>query len=487
MAAVRSESGLKKADCTEVVRAFPQVSIHVKDWACAVFGGGAAIAGVYVSAGSTTVGLLSGIVFVVVLHACLRTIGNANAIASSVAFENEAGVTSTTSGVKAFHATILSDFRSLDVGPFRDQTACTHIIQHSLQRAQVAMVGAEGDEAVTIQKKVEADMERYAIRDPIIGGRQWVNFTPDGDALRTHPDPSAAPTGLNLAGRMDIYKENACRIVEEAWSEEEAVPTDIIHVSCSGYEAPNPVERMLAAHGNTSTQVTNCYHMGCYAAFPAVRMATGFVASGGTVGRHNGRVDVLHTELLSLHADLTDMTPGNLITMSLFGDGAIRYSASAAGDWAWGKERGMLVEALNEIVIPGTAEDMTWKLTPHQFNMYLSRRVPLVISTHVSDFVDSLCASAGMCGEDARRNAIFAVHPGGPSIVTGCQKALGLEDAQVRWSREILAKRGNMSSATVPHIWKAILEDDSVPVGTKIVSLGFGPGLTATGAVLRKV
>lgn len=485
MEVAKAKGGLNDSECTEV----PAVSIHLPKWGHVVFGGGVAIVGVYVSAGPSTLGLLLGIIFVLVIHAGLLAIGNANAVVSSAASQNEASdhETYSTGCFKELYATVLSDFRSLDVAPLRDQAACTQILQRSLQQAQVSMVGAEGEEAVNIEDKVEADMERYAIRAPIIGARQWVNFTAEGDALRTHPDPSMAPTGLNLAERMGIYKESACRIVEQAWPEEEGGPADIIHVSCSGYEAPNPVERVLAGRGNTSTQVTNCYHMGCYAAFPAVRMATGFVASGGTVGRRSGRVDVLHTELLSLHADLTDVTPGNLITMSLFGDGAIRYSASASSDWAWGEQRGMLVEALNEIVIPGTAEDMTWKLTPHQFNMYLSRRVPQVVSTHVSDFVDGMCASVGMRGEDARRDAIFAVHPGGPSIVTGCQKALGLEDAQVRWSREILAKRGNMSSATVPHIWKAILDDDSVPVGTKIVSLGFGPGLTATGAVLRKV
>jgi len=43
-----------------------------------------------------------------------------------------------------------------------------------------------------------------------------------------------------------------------------------------------------------------------------------------------------------------------------------------------------------------------------------------------------------------------------------------------------------MSSATLPHVWKAILDDDAVPSGTLIVSLAFGPGLTIAGAILRK-
>jgi predicted naringenin-chalcone synthase len=50
----------------------------------------------------------------------------------------------------------------------------------------------------------------------------------------------------------------------------------------------------------------------------------------------------------------------------------------------------------------------------------------------------------------------------------------------------VLRDHGNMSSATLPHIWARIAVDTSVPSGTLITSLAFGPGLTVYGAVLRK-
>jgi predicted naringenin-chalcone synthase len=50
----------------------------------------------------------------------------------------------------------------------------------------------------------------------------------------------------------------------------------------------------------------------------------------------------------------------------------------------------------------------------------------------------------------------------------------------------VLADCGNMSSATLPHIWKLLLEDPAVPPGTLIPSMAFGPGLTVCGAVLQK-
>jgi predicted naringenin-chalcone synthase len=43
-----------------------------------------------------------------------------------------------------------------------------------------------------------------------------------------------------------------------------------------------------------------------------------------------------------------------------------------------------------------------------------------------------------------------------------------------------------MSSATLPHIWHALLEDPSVRPGELILSLAFGPGLTLVANLLRK-
>jgi len=63
---------------------------------------------------------------------------------------------------------------------------------------------------------------------------------------------------------------------------------------------------------------------------------------------------------------------------------------------------------------------------------------------------------------------------------------LGLAPEQVQASNAVLREYGNMSSATLPHVWKALLEDPAVPDATPIVSLAFGPGLTVSGAILQK-
>ena len=44
-----------------------------------------------------------------------------------------------------------------------------------------------------------------------------------------------------------------------------------------------------------------------------------------------------------------------------------------------------------------------------------------------------------------------------------------------------------MSSATVPYIWKHIIDSESIKSGTKVLSLAFGPGITMAAAVLEKI
>ena len=82
--------------------------------------------------------------------------------------------------------------------------------------------------------------------------------------------------------------------------------------------------------------------------------------------------------------------------------------------------------------------------------------------------------------------ALYAVHPGGPKVLDRVRAALRLDEAQIAGSRALLRRRGNMSSATLPHIWMDLVRDPTIVPGTLVVSLAFGPGLTVSAAVMQK-
>jgi predicted naringenin-chalcone synthase len=275
--------------------------------------------------------------------------------------------------------------------------------------------------------------------------------------------------GAGTATRTRVFAEIVNAYFDETYRGETA-PDDLIHVTCTGYAAPSGAQQ-LVARNHWHTRVTHAYHMGCYASVPAVRLAAGLVATGSQ------RVDIAHTELCSLHLDPSDHRPEQLVVQSLFADGLIRYSAVAGGG------SGLELLALHEVIIPDSASAMRWIAADHGMHMTLSREVPDRVAEVLRVFVIELYRRANL--DVARvRDDLFAVHPGGPRIIDGVQHTLELSDAQVATSRAVLHEHGNMSSATLPHVWMRL--DASAPRGTLIASLAFGPGLTVCGALFEK-
>lgn len=119
-------------------------------------------------------------------------------------------------------------------------------------------------------------------------------------------------------------------------------------------------------------------------------------------------------------------------------------------------------------------------------HMTLTRDVPERIAGALRPFVSELFSKAGLSLAHELRHAVVAVHPGGPKIIDQVQQLLELEPPQVQASRDVLFEYGNMSSATLPHVWHRVLSDDGVRPGTLVVSLAFGPGLTMCGGIFRK-
>jgi predicted naringenin-chalcone synthase len=299
----------------------------------------------------------------------------------------------------------------------------------------------------------------HSVADVELGG--W-----DGNEIY---DLRKNPSGAGTAARTRLFAEVVTRYFEDTYAAEPA-PDDLVHVTCTGYVSPSGAQQLVAGRG-WQTRVTHAYHMGCYAAVPAVRMAAGFSAMGSR------RVDLVHTELCSLHLDPADHRIEQLVVHSLFADGLIRYSLVPDGP------SGLSLLALHEQLVPDTTGAMRWINGDHGMYMTLARDVPDQIAGVLREFVIELYRRAGL--EVGRlRDSLFAVHPGGPRIIDGVQQTLELADAQLAASRAVLYDHGNMSSATLPHVWMRL--DQSAAPGTLIASLAFGPGLTVCGALFEK-
>ncbi len=291
---------------------------------------------------------------------------------------------------------------------------------------------------------------------------------------------------LGICERNLFFVERATEVLHKFYPENATKPDHLIHVTCTGYVSPSPAQRIVNARNwNSGTGVTHAYHMGCYAALPAVRLAEGLI-------HNNPRVDIVHNEMCGLHLNPLDHRPEQLIVQSLFADGHIKYvgvhqskfQATNSSPTEATVTQGLKVHAIHEEIIPNSQEDMSWIPAEWGMKMSLSRDVPEKISGRLKGFVRDLVGRSNFDLESILKTATFAIHPGGPKIIEKVQEILGLSEEQIAQSRAVLLERGNMSSATLPHIWERFL--NSAPKkGSLLISLAFGPGLTIFGSIFE--
>lgn len=387
----------------------------------------------------------------------------------------------------------LSNFRSRQPRHRATQLDTLEWLAQAHTRAEAVLVAKQGKSLDSLAfldwmrrrlRRFGCSSEQITTRGYEIDDCSHVNW-PDMEVY----DLSKQPSGAGMRARSKVFGRVASSAFDELFAEVASAPEHLIHVTCTGYESPSAAQMLVARRGwGRETRVTHAYHMGCYAALPALRTAAGFVSTDAALGerpRQRSRVDIVHTELCSLHMHPLRHDPEQLVVQSLFADGCISYSVSAGGHAAAGGPA-LAVVSMDEWIVPDSANSMAWFCADFGMEMVLARDVPEKIAASLPGFVSSLLAKAGQA-EAALESALFAIHPGGPKIVDQIAATLKLSEAQVAFSRAVLREHGNMSSATLPHIWERIVHAPEVATDRLVVSLAFGPGLTLSGAVLRKV
>lgn len=328
---------------------------------------------------------------------------------------------------------------------------------------------------------------RYGVKSAQIGQRylECGAISDSGfDGGEIYEISKSQKNGVDITKRTEFFSSRAFPIFKTFYegSESAGRPDHIIHVTCTGYVSPSAAQRIVAEESwGKNTEITHAYHMGCYAAMPAVRIANSLVISEN-VNRSNFNVDIVHTEMCALHMNPLAQTAEQMVVQTLFADGHIKYTASE-NPQAAGKN--LKIIATYEKVIANSVQDMSWFPAPWGMQMNLSREVPGKIKLELKKFSNELFHKAGLELNEAMRS-IFAIHPGGPKIIDAVQDVLELKDDQIAESKKVLFERGNMSSATLPHVWNEILANN-YPIGTKVVSYAFGPGLTLFGSVFEVV
>ncbi len=120
---------------------------------------------------------------------------------------------------------------------------------------------------------------------------------------------------------------------------------------------------------------------------------------------------------------------------------------------------------------------MTWNIGDHGFQMSLSPQVPELIKRELKTWIDGWLEQHQLRFEDIRH---WAIHPGGPRILSATAESLELPPEATEISTSVLAECGNMSSPTILFILERMRRLGHEP---PIVALAFGPGLVVEAAL----
>ncbi|MFE5410767.1 type III polyketide synthase [Microbacterium sp. NPDC056569] len=248
--------------------------------------------------------------------------------------------------------------------------------------------------------------------------------------------------------------------------------THVVTVSCTGLFAPGPDYRLVRDLGLSPT-VERCHlgFIGCAAALPALRVASALAAT-----RPDAVVLVVCTELCTLHLRPSN-DPQQIVAASVFADGAA--AAVVTADPSAGRAGGLDLDRFGTALTDEGETDMVWTIGDNGFEMILSAEVPRIIGREIQGAVGRFL------GDDAPPE-VWAVHPGGRSVLDRVEAGLDLPPDALAASRAVLRDFGNMSSATILFILASLLRDDEVPDGARVAGLAFGPGLTVESALMTR-
>ncbi len=251
--------------------------------------------------------------------------------------------------------------------------------------------------------------------------------------------------------------------------------THVITASCTGFYNPGPDYYIVQELGlPLATQRYHLGFMGCYAAFPALRMAAQFCRADP-----QAVVLVMCIELCSLHLQINERED-SLLANALFADGL--GAAIVSGRPPAPGQAGYRLDAFDSTLVPSGKEDMTWTLGDLGFDIALSSYVPKIIGANIREWIVAALANSGRSVDEV---GSWAVHPGGKAIVDKVRTGLELDPQQVAASLEVLRQFGNMSSATIFFVLDELLCKPDAPDGETVCAMAFGPGLTLEMALLE--
>src|SRR4051812_6964964 len=267
--------------------------------------------------------------------------------------------------------------------------------------------------------------------------------------------------------------ELATRAARDALNDAQCAPAEIgalVISTCTGYLCPGLTSYVAERLGlRADALLLDLVGQGCGAALPNLRTADALLAS-----QHCGRVLSVCVEVCSAALYIDD-DPGVLVSACLFGDGA---AAAVLSDTP-GERR---VEWVDSVSLHEPAERDALRME-HRGGLLrniLSRRVPQLAAQYANAVLNKTLDTHRISQNEIKT---WVWHAGGRPVLDRVRETLRLPEHEMRNSRELLARYGNLSSPFVLFVLDTALREGA-PGGWWWMS-SFGAGFSCHGALLK--
>ena len=294
-------------------------------------------------------------------------------------------------------------------------------------------------------------------------------------ALPLHAYPKLSRWGemndLWIEVALDLGKQAICRALICAG----LAPRDLgafFFTSVTGIASPS-IDALLINRIGLSPNIRRVpmFGLGCVAGAAGIARASDYVKA------YPAQLAVLlSVELCSLTIQKEDLSPANLISCGLFGDGAAAVIVAGDECSAFAPESDQLgpkILATRSVFYPQTEEMMGWRVSEKGFSIVLSREVPNLVRKKIGHDVD---AFLGDYGHTRDQIGSWVLHPGGPKVLQAMQDALDLRDGQLSASWDCLRRTGNLSSASLLIVLEEVIKHRRPAPGTLGLMAAMGPG-----------
>lgn len=268
---------------------------------------------------------------------------------------------------------------------------------------------------------------------------------------------------------MQAARPLALETIKRALAQAGLGPSDINHfivISCTGFDTPG-LDVILAAELGLHPQVRRSalVGMGCHAGLTGLDRASLEIAA-----RPASNVLLLALEFGTLHFQHGG-TLANMVASAIFSDG---LAAAIIGPGLPGGNRPRLLHTMTYSDY-NLQELMGFHISDTGYQIHLSARVPTVLQAMLPPVIEEFLQQAGLTIATIK---FWGIHPGGAKIIDYIAQALELPAAALVFSRQVLRRYGNMSSAAIFFVLEAIIQQGRPQAGDYALLLSFGPGLT---------